>query len=277
MKDTISFKQSYGASTSGRGMGGGGGMGGRGMGGGGMGGGGMGGGGMGGGGKGGRGMGGRYGASTAFMATAAASQPGNEFFSADRTAHRTSHIAQIHNNVAASARVPLTPEERDDLLLMREEEKIARDVYTRLFEQWGIRSFDNISGAEQAHMDAILVLLEHHGLPDPAQGLGVGQFRRTDLQELYDALVKQGLRSPADAIRVGLLVEELDIDDLQKAARRTNKPEILAVYAELERGSRNHLRAFYHWKQMLGIDYSPKHLSAAEFEQTAQSAHEICD
>jgi len=196
---------------------------------------------------------------------------------ADRTAHRTHHIAQLRADISAAPRLPLDRLEQEDLLLMREEEKIARDVYQRLYARWGIRPFDNISGAEQAHMDAILALLEHHGLPDPAQGLAVGQFRRTDLQELFDHLVEQGLRSEADAVRVGLLIEELDIADLQKAAARTDKPEIRAVYAELERGSRNHLRAFYRWKQNLGIDYVPQHLPVEEFERTGQSAHEICD
>lgn len=194
----------------------------------------------------------------------------------DRTAHRVEHIAQIRADIAAHQPGALTAEERRDLLLMREEEKIARDVYLRLYEQWGIRPFDNISGAEQAHMDAILALLEHHGLPDPASGLAVGRFHGGELQALHDELVREGLRSREDAIRVGLLIEELDIADLQKAARRTDKPEILGVYAELERGSRNHLRAFYRWKQALGIDYRTAHLPQDEFERIALSAHEDC-
>jgi hypothetical protein len=208
-----------------------------------------------------------------------AGNPGqfNDWGLSDRAAHRTQHIAQLRADISAAPRLPLNRLEQEDLLLMREEEKIARDVYQRLYARWGIRPFDNISGAEQAHMDAILALLEHHGLPDPAQGLAVGQFRRTDLQDLFDRLVEQGLRSEADAVRVGLLIEELDIADLQKAAARTDKPEIRAVYAELERGSRNHLRAFYRWKQKLGIDYVPQHLPHEEFERTGQSAHEICD
>jgi len=223
---------------------------------------------------GGRGMGGGMRGGRQRVANAGALDDGSLN---DRTAHRTQHIAQLRADISAAPRLPLDRLEQDDLLLMREEEKIARDVYQRLYSRWGIRPFDNISGAEQAHMDAILALLEHHGLPDPAQGLAVGQFRRTDLQELFDHLVEQGLRSEADAVRVGLLVEELDIADLQKAAARTDKPEIRAVYAELERGSRNHLRAFYRWKQKLGIDYVPQHLSVEEFERTARSTHETCD
>ena len=222
------------------------------------------------------GRGGRMGGSNNGMGRGRSGR-GAELGDMDRTAHRATHVAQIRANIAAAPRSALSAEELNDLLLMREEEKIARDVYIRLYEQWGMRPFHNISGAEQAHMDAMLALLEHYGEPDPAQGLAVGQFRRADLQALYDDLVMQGLQSQAAAVRVGLLIEELDIVDLQKAARRTDKPEIRAVYAELERGSRNHLRAFYRWKQMLGIDYVPQHLTAVEFEQTAQSAHEMCD
>lgn len=199
-----------------------------------------------------------------------------EFMENDRAEHLAAHMAQMRHAIAVSPRGVLTTEERSDLLLMREEEKIARDVYIRLYERWGIRPFQNIIGSEQVHMDAILALLEHYGESDPVQGLAVGQFFRADLQALYDNLIDQGLRSQVQAVRVGLLIEELDIADLQKTTRRTDKPEILAVYAELERGSRNHLRAFYRWKQKLGIDYIPKHLSPTEFERTGLSAHEMC-
>jgi hypothetical protein len=230
------------------------------------------------GGGGGRGMGqGGFGPGAGTTPASVPGMPVAGFTYPDRTAHRVKHIAQIRADIAAHQSGALTAEERSDLLLMREEEKIARDVYLRLYEQWGMRPFDNISGAEQAHMDAILALLEHHGLPDPASGLAVGRFHSAELQALHDQLVHEGLRSQEDAIRVGLLIEELDIDDLQKAARRTDKAEILAVYAELERGSRNHLRAFYRWKQGLGIDYRAAHLPQDEFERIGLSAHEDCE
>ncbi len=160
---------------------------------------------------------------------------------------------------------------------MREEEKIARDVYLRLFERWGIRPFGNIIGSEQAHMDGMLALLDHYGLEDPVQGLGVGSFHSSTLQRLYNDLLAQGLRSEEEAIRVGLLIEELDIADLQQASKQTDKEAIRMVYRELERGSRNHLRAFYRWKEKMGIVYHPQHLSPDEFLRTSLSAHEECD
>ena len=193
-----------------------------------------------------------------------------------RGGHRKAHLAQLRAAIAASSATPLSQAERADLCLMREEEKIARDVYLNLFERWQLPPFGNISGSEQVHMDAMLALLEKHGLPDPAHGLETGRFRNPELQELYAQLLAQGSSSMEDAIQVGLLIEELDIADLRAALSRTDRPEILAIYADLERGSRNHLRAFYRWMQRLDIAYTPVHLALDDFVSIAESGHENC-
>jgi hypothetical protein len=193
-----------------------------------------------------------------------------------RDQHHQQHLAQMQAHIASQPAQPLSTNEQADLLLMREEEKIARDIYLRLFERWGIAPFGNISGSEQVHMDAILALLTHHGLPDPAAGLGVGQFHAPALQALHDELLAKGLQSPQDAVAVGLHIEELDIADLQSVASHTTQASLLTVYAELERGSRNHLRAFFRWAQRLGIIYTPQHLNALRFAEMAQSPHEMC-
>ncbi|MBB5373389.1 DUF2202 domain-containing protein [Acidocella aromatica] len=200
----------------------------------------------------------------------------NRFDQAEFGAHRAAHVAQMRAKIATYQPGELTDAEREDLLLMREEEKIARDVYVRLHERWGLRPFANISGSEQAHMDMMLALLEHYGLPDPAHDLQPGKFHKAALQKLHDDLVEKGLQSQENAVQIGLLIEELDIADLQKALAHTAKPEIRAVYAELERGSRNHMRAFYRWKQHMGIDYRAAHLPQDELVRIALSAHETC-
>ncbi|MEN7973855.1 MAG: DUF2202 domain-containing protein [Verrucomicrobiota bacterium] len=136
----------------------------------------------------------------------------------------------------------LTTAEANDLLFMREEEKLARDVYITLHAKWGVRAFDNISQSEQRHMDAILGLLNTYGLDDPA--LGAGEFADTELQTLHDDLVAGGLQSKLDALMVGALIEEVDMEDIVAAMKRTNKSDILAVYGNLLAGSENHLNAF---------------------------------
>jgi len=123
-----------------------------------------------------------------------------------------------------------------------EEEKLARDVYISMYNEYGLRVFNNISKAEQRHMDAILGLLDTYGLEDPV--LGFGEFANTELQELYDTLIAKGLESKLDALMVGALIEEVDMEDIVDAIERTDKADIQSVYGNLLAGSENHLRAF---------------------------------
>lgn len=201
----------------------------------------------------------------------------SEFLSSpDLEVHRAGRIQDMQQQLDRLPASGLSEVERADLLLMREEEKIARDVYAQLYERWGIRPFGNITGSEQAHMDMMGMLLRRYAVPDVVEGLAVGRFGTPPMQALHDQLMQQGLQSLGDAVSVGLHIEELDIADLRLTSSHTSNPEILLVYAELERGSRNHLRAFYRWKQHLGGHYQPTNLSLADFEQIAISPKETC-
>ena len=136
----------------------------------------------------------------------------------------------------------LSDAEAASLLFMREEEKLARDVYTKMYELWGMPIFQNIAGSEQMHMDQIKLLLDRYGLADPA--LAPGQFTDPALQALYDQLVAQGSVSLADAMNVGVLIEQTDIADLQERIAQTDNADIQMVYSNLLNGSYNHLAAF---------------------------------
>ena len=85
---------------------------------------------------------------------------------------------------------------------MREEEKLADDVYIMLYEKWGKRIFQNISRSEQTHTDAIKALLTRYELPDPASS-STGVFTNPDLQTLYNDLIARGSESLAEAFEVG--------------------------------------------------------------------------
>ena len=136
----------------------------------------------------------------------------------------------------------LTSAESEDLLFMREEEKLARDVYISLFSKWNLRAFNNISRSETRHMDAILSLLNKYELTDPVKEAGI--FSNLELQELFDSLIATGLQSKLDAVKVGALIEEVDMEDIFNAMERTDKSDILNVYGYLLNGSTNHLIAF---------------------------------
>jgi len=140
--------------------------------------------------------------------------------------------------------VPLTEAEKATLVLMREEEKLARDVYISMYDLWGAVVFSNISVSEQRHMDAILKMLVKYNIPDPAAGNTVGVFKNPDLQSLCDKLISQGRRSLLAAFSVGKTIEETDIRDLLKALDETTKTDLERVYGNLLNASYSHLRAF---------------------------------
>jgi hypothetical protein len=137
----------------------------------------------------------------------------------------------------------LTEDEEEALLFMREEEKLARDVYLTLGEKWPeLAIFTNIAASEQKHMDAVLQLLVKYSLTDPADGPGV--FVDADLKKLYGQLVEKGLNSIVDALEVGIIIEEEDIADLKYYLGLTDKKDIKQVFENLLEGSKNHLDAF---------------------------------
>jgi hypothetical protein len=166
----------------------------------------------------------------------------------------------------------LTEDEIDGLLWMREEEKLAHDVYVTLFGMWGLRPFSTIAQSEQTHTDAVVALLDRYGLEDPADANTVGVFTDPTIQGLYDDLVAQGSESAEAALTVGVMIEELDIVDLQQRATYTE--DIALVYANLEKGSRNHLRAFMRNLDRYDVEYEPQFMPADEFDAIAGSANE---
>lgn len=173
---------------------------------------------------------------------------------------------------ATSAGDVLSQAEISDLIFTREEEKLARDVYTALEAQG--QPFTNVKASEQTHMDAIGALLTTYGLPDPVAGRDPGEFEDAALQGLYAGLVEAGAASATSALAVGCEIEELDIRDIEVAAEHVTHADILATYDNLLLGSRNHLRAFHEKLTAAGGTYAPKYIDQAAFDAIVSSAHE---
>ncbi len=169
---------------------------------------------------------------------------------------------------------PLSDTEKNGILLMREEEKVARDVYITLGKKWNLRFFNNISRAEQEHMDAMKALVDRYKLSDPMTTNKVGDFTNPELQKLYNKLVAQGSTSVENAIKVGSTIEDLDIYDLERLMKTTDNTDIRIVYQNLLKGSRNHLRAFDRQLHRNGSSYTAKYLSQKTYDAIAASPRE---
>lgn len=156
--------------------------------------------------------------------------------------------------------------ESEMLLWMREEEKLAHDVYLSLNSRWQDRVFNSIAVSEQRHFEALGTKIALFGLTDPALPT-LGVFADQELQALYNKLWAQGQASLVAALSVGASIEELDILDLQEALKSTLLPYSLqTTYGSLLDGSKNHLRTFVARLQALGIDYEPQHIDPVLFD-----------
>lgn len=160
----------------------------------------------------------------------------------------------------------LSETEAKSLLYIREEEKLARDVYLNLYEKWGQNIFKNIANAEQTHTDAVKALLNRYNLEDPVTEIedkDLGNFKNEELQKIYNGLIEKGHISVTDAIEVGITIEDLDIHDIEKDMSLTDNEDILTIYASLVKGSENHMRAFINNYDSV---YTPVYISQDRFD-----------
>ncbi|EGV31036.1 Protein of unknown function DUF2202 [Thiorhodococcus drewsii AZ1] len=150
---------------------------------------------------------------------------------------------------------PLDAQEVSTLTFMREEERLARDVYIGMDDLWQLLPFENIAQSEQKHMDAIKNAMDNYGLEDPSDPNQTGVYTDESLQQFYLDLMERGDSSYLEALHAGALIEEVDIQDLEDAILATDNQDLQNIYSNLLRGSRNHLRIFVSTIESQGVVY----------------------
>lgn len=160
----------------------------------------------------------------------------------------------------------LSSAEVDDMRFMREEEKLARDVYLTMDEYWGkqTRVFANIAESEQSHTSTVNYILDKFSVEDPVTNDSIGVFTNQELQALYNDLIAKGKLSFINALYVGALIEEKDMKDILAAIDRTDERAIIIAYSNLLDGSKSHLRAFVGVIETQGMTYEAQILDPEE-------------
>ena len=158
----------------------------------------------------------------------------------------------------------LSSDEISDLKYLREEEKLARDIYLHSYDRYGEEVFKNISNSEQKHMDKMLKLLDDYKIEDPASNT-VGVFKNSELQDLYNILAHQADSSLKEALIVAATIEDVDIFDIDQFIGRTSQKDIINTYEKLNCGSDNHMRAFTDKLAAYNYTYTPQYISLAEY------------
>ncbi|HIC32592.1 MAG TPA: DUF2202 domain-containing protein, partial [Flavobacteriaceae bacterium] len=130
----------------------------------------------------------------------------------------------LNNNVPNQT---LTDADKDALLFMLEEEKLARDTYMFLNDQWSLNQFANIKNSEQMHMDAVENLLIQYNVEYTI--LPEGQFENQTLQNFYNQFIVDGAVSQANALQIGATIEDLDIVDLETHLNESSNTDLINV------------------------------------------------
>jgi hypothetical protein len=160
------------------------------------------------------------------------------------------------------------------LVRLHEEEILAHDLYVALSKVHpDLMPLRNIPTSEARHRDAMAAVLgkEKISVADVPAGR---RFRSPGLDRLFKDWLEEGKKSPAEACRVGVRLEEHDIADLRKA--QVDFPAHKEVFAALEAASNNHLRAFHRNLTRHGGTYQPEVLTAAEFKAILDGTQEAC-
>ncbi|MDE3740883.1 DUF2202 domain-containing protein [Maribacter polysaccharolyticus] len=168
----------------------------------------------------------------------------------------------------------LLDEDEKALLFMLEEEKMARDTYDYLGGLYGITQFSSIKLSEQSHMDAVADLLDWYGIDYTLRAYG--EFENEELQGLYDQLIEKGEIDAINALQVGATIEDLDIVDLQEFIDVTTNTNVIAVFENLQCGSRNHLRSFVGALESANGSYEPLFLTLEAYTAIIEAANEQC-
>lgn len=139
----------------------------------------------------------------------------------------------------------MTTAQKDSLLFMYQEEKVARDVYTTLGAKYPTaRTFASIKASEQTHVDSVENLCIKYGVDiSKVNEAAVGNFILPELQSLYNTLVAQGSVSLLEGLKVGVAIELKDIEDIGTYAVGMPK-DVQQVFNNLLAGSYSHLDAF---------------------------------
>ncbi len=169
--------------------------------------------------------------------------------------------------IDGEARISILSQElTNTLAYMGNEERLAYDVYNALDEQYpDVKQFKNIAtNGEYQHITLVQELIQKYKLNDdvdftnvdlaplgymntPIEEMQAGIYDISTIQELYDNLVLQGSTSEIEALKVGCIIEVVDIIDLNtdiKLAEDENATDIVDVFKTLRSGSYNHYWAF---------------------------------
>lgn len=140
----------------------------------------------------------------------------------------------------------LSTDQKNHLINLHNEERLAHDVYVYLYNKRWIKKFWNILQSEMQHYTLVEDILNTYKIPYD-KDTTAWVYSTAWYSELYNTLIQKWSLSSSDAIAVWTQIETMDIADIQKLYPEFQPySDITTMLQRLEQWSRNHLAAFSH-------------------------------
>jgi len=157
----------------------------------------------------------------------------------------------------------LTANEIEFAYAVREDEKVARDLYFAFFEKYKLKAFENISKAESNHIRAVELLLSYYEIDYPEIG-EYGKFADPTRQQMYDSLLIKG-ETALEAFKVMAQLEEENIVSFGEVLEDIENDNIAIVIENLLKASENHFKAAIRQITALGGEYTAQYMSQEQY------------
>lgn len=174
--------------------------------------------------------------------------PDNQFTYQEWNQKNESNISNqwnAQNPINTAPQITISDDIRQGLLLMREEEKLAKDVYAYFASLYSVPAFTNITASETKHMSSVKTLLDKYNITDPVKDDTIWVFTNPLFTMLYNELTTKGTTSLTEALKIWIQIEELDITDIDKLLSQVpTDSDFALVYNNLRSWSIRHLTSF---------------------------------
>jgi len=166
----------------------------------------------------------------------------------------------------------LTADEIEFIYAIREDEKVARDLYFSFFGTFGLKPFENIGKAEDNHIKATEKLFDYYEIDYPALSEN-GKFENAIRQKLFDSLLLKGTPE-LEAFKVMAMLEESNIVEYGEVLKTIANPNIKIVIENLARASANHFKAAIRQITALGGTYRPALMTQEQYRAVIATGFE---
>lgn len=166
---------------------------------------------------------------------------------------------------------PLSADEIEFLFAIREDEKVARDLYTSFSALYPASvQIAKIKTAEDSHIACIEAVLDYYEISYPAM-TATGVFEDAERQALYNDLVDKSA-TLLETFGTMAVIEEETVLAYKSVQSEITNENISLVVANMIKASSNHLKAAVRQITALGGSYTPSYLSAEEFDAIINSS-----